>query len=290
MDRALFPDSFTKRLSQFSIVAKTGRLGQQKGTHQSRKIGASLDFSDYREYHPGDDLRHIDWNVYARTEKPFIKRFLDEQEMRIHILLDPTKSMMVDGKWDYARQLTIAMGHIALNSGDTVSISSWSAQQKYFLRRKGFNQRVALTKFVSSLNPGGVTGGFAENAVRNLPKATTVLFIITDGLEDLEKWEHLFKRLPAVCREVRIVVVQSKEELNPTVEGDIRFIDVESESEVEVTVTRQSIDRFLTRKTTHFKKIFTLAKKYGISLVHSEVEEGVIDTVTKRFRLAGWIR
>lgn len=290
MDRVLFPDSFTKRLGQFSIVTKSGRLGQQKGTHQSRKIGASLDFSDYREYHPGDDLRHIDWNVYARTEKPFIKRFLDEQEMRIHILLDPTKSMMVNGKWDYARQLTIALGHIALNSGDTLSVSSWSAQQKYFFRRKGLNQRVALTKFVSTLDSEGITDGFAENAVRHLPKATTVLFIITDGLEDLQKWEHLFKRLPAVCREIRVVVIQSKEELNPTFEGDIRFKDVESESEVEVTITRQSINNFLTKKTEHNKKIVTLAKKYGISLVHSEVEEGVVDTVTKRFRVAGWIR
>lgn len=290
MDRVLFPDSYTKRLGQLSIVTTSGRLGQQKGTHQSKKVGASLDFSDYREYHPGDDLRHIDWNVYARTEKPFIKRFLDEQEMRIHILLDPTKSMMVDGKWDYARQLTIALGHIALNSSDTVSISSWSAQQKFFFRRKGFNQRVSLTKFVSALNPDDVTVGFAENAVRNLPKATTVLFIITDGLEDLQKWEHLFKRLPTVCREVRIVAIQSKEELNPTFEGDVRFIDVERESEVEVTITRQSLDHFLTKRTAHSKKILTLAKKYGISLVHSEVEEGVIDTVTKRFRIAGWIR
>ena len=132
MNKILFPINLTKRLALLSIVSKSGRLGQQKGTHRSKKLGASLDFSDYREYHPGDDLRHIDWNVYARTEKPFIKRFLDEQEMRIHILLDPTKSMGADGKWDYARQLSIALGHIALTSGDTVSFSSWSESRDYF--------------------------------------------------------------------------------------------------------------------------------------------------------------
>ena len=67
--------------------------GQHKGSHRSQRFGASLDFSDFREYHPGDDVRQIDWNVFARTDKYFIKRFLDEQEMRVHILLDTTKSM-----------------------------------------------------------------------------------------------------------------------------------------------------------------------------------------------------
>ncbi len=160
MSGELFPDRLTKRLGALSIVSRSGRLGHHKGTHRSRKTGSSLDFSDFREYHPGDDLRHIDWNVYARTDKPFIKQFLDEQEMRIHILLDPTKSMGADGKWDYARQLAIALGHIALKSGDTVSFSTWTDEQDYFFRRKGAAHRASVTKFISSIDMPGSTDKF----------------------------------------------------------------------------------------------------------------------------------
>src|SRR6185312_17506502 len=141
MSSELFPDRLTKRLGALSIVSRSGRLGHHKGTHRSRKTGSSLDFSDFREYHPGDDLRHIDWNVYARTGQPFIKQFLDEQEMRIHIVLDPTKSMKIDGKWDFARQLAVGLGHIALKSGDTVSVSTWSKEKDFFIRKKGSAQR-----------------------------------------------------------------------------------------------------------------------------------------------------
>lgn len=290
MTGELFSNRLTKRLSSLSIISKSGRLGQHKGTHRSRKMGSSLDFSDYREYHPGDDLRHIDWNVYARTDKPFIKQFLDEQEMRIHILLDPTKSMGADDKWDFARQLAIALGHIALKSGDTLSFSTWSDEQNYFLRRKGAIHRSSITKFISSIEYPQSTSPFTNNVLKNLPKASTVLFIITDGLEELDKWEHLFKRLRGVCQDVRIITIHSKQEEKPEFEGDVRFVDIESEEGVEVTITNRSMKDYSTRKAEHEAYLLTLASKYGIRLLRAEVSDGIMETVTKKMRHAAWIR
>ena len=239
MSGELFPDRLSKRLGALSIVSRSGRLGHHKGTHRSRKTGSSLDFSDFREYHPGDDLRHIDWNVYARTDRPFIKQFLDEQEMRIHILLDPTKSMGADGKWDFARQLAIALGQIALKSGDTVSFSTWTDERDYFFRRKGAAHRASLTKFISSIDKPSSTEHFTDRVLQYIPKAVTVLFIITDGLEETDKWEHLFRRLPGICGDVRIVTVHSQLEELPDYEGDVRFVDIESGKGVEVTMTKR---------------------------------------------------
>ncbi|MFD1929040.1 DUF58 domain-containing protein [Sporosarcina siberiensis] len=290
MTGELFSNRLTKRLSSLSIISKSGRLGQHKGTHRSRKMGSSLDFSDYREYHPGDDLRHIDWNVYARTDKPFIKQFLDEQEMRIHILLDPTKSMGADDKWDFARQLAIALGHIALKSGDTLSFSTWSDEQNYFLRKKGAIHRSSITKFISSIEYPESTSPFTNNVLKHLPKASTVLFIITDGLEELDKWEQLFKRLRGVCRDVRIITIHSKQEEKPAFEGDVRFVDIESEEGVEVTITSRSMKDYSTRKAEHEAYLLTLASKYGIRLLRAEVSDGIMETVTKKMRHAAWIR
>ena len=97
----------------------------------------------------------------------YIKQFLDEQEMRIHILLDPTKSMGTDGKWDYARQLAIALGHIALKSGDTVSFSTWTDGQDYFFRKKGAAHRASLTKFISQLTIPASTESFTIELLRH---------------------------------------------------------------------------------------------------------------------------
>ena len=136
MNGELFPNGLAKRLGSLSIQSRSGRLGHHKGTHRSRKTGSSLDFSDFREYHPGDDLRHIDWNVYARTDKPYIKQFLDEQEMRIHILLDPTRSMGADGKWNYARQLAIALGQLHLRTEIRCRFPRGQMDRIIFLERK----------------------------------------------------------------------------------------------------------------------------------------------------------
>lgn len=290
MREELFPDRLSKRLGALSIISGSRRLGHHKGTHRSSKTGTSLDFSDFREYHPGDDLRHIDWNVFARTDKPFIKQFLDEQEMRVHILLDSTKSMSTDGKWDFARQLAIGLGHIALKSGDTVSFSTWNADQNYFFRKKGALHRASFSKYISQLQEPVSEGDFADQLLKHIPKAMTVLFIITDGLEQLEKWERLFRRLPGVCKDVRILTVHSPLEELPDYEGDVRLVDVESESVVEVSMTQRIIKEYKEKKLKHEAELTALARKYGIQLLRTEVSEGALDSFTKKMRHVGWLR
>lgn len=289
MTKELFPNKLVNRLSALSIITKSGRLGHHKGTHRSRKTGSSLDFSDFREYHPGDDLRHIDWNVYARTGQPFIKQFLDEQEMRIHIVLDPTKSMGVDGKWEFGQKLAIGLAQIALKSGDTVSISTWTKERDVFLRKKGAMNRAAVTKFLASIEAPDSVKGFTDNVLRTIPKAVTVLFLLTDGLEETEKWEHLFKRLRGVCSDVRIVTIHSKEEETPSFEGDVRFIDVESEDGVEVTITNRSVGQYVFEKEAHEARLLMLARKYGIRLLRAPIQDGVMETLTKKMRRVRWL-
>lgn len=290
MKEELFPDRLSKRLGSLSIVSRSRRLGHHKGTHRSSKTGTSLDFSDFREYHPGDDLRHIDWNVFARTDKPFIKQFLDEQEMRVHILLDATKSMSTDGKWDFARQLSIGLGHIALKSGDTVSFSTWSNGQNYFFRKKGALYRASFSKYISQIPEPLSEGNFADQLLKHTPKALTVLFIITDGLEQLENWERLFRRLPSVCKDIRILTVHSPMEELPEYEGDVRFVDVENGSVIDVSMNQKIVKDYKEKKLKHETELMALARKYGIQILRTEVSEGAMDSFTKKMRHAGWLR
>ena len=114
IDAQLFQNEIFKKLMNVRIASKSKIRGHHKGSHRSHKAGASMDFSDYRAYHLGDDVRQIDWNVYARSEKYYIKRYLDEQEMRIQIVLDGTKSMIVKPEKSSSLAERISSCHVEL--------------------------------------------------------------------------------------------------------------------------------------------------------------------------------
>ncbi|MBI5715171.1 MAG: DUF58 domain-containing protein, partial [Chloroflexi bacterium] len=121
----LFDESTLRKLEQLSLVASRVRAGQMKGERRSTKRGTSIEFADYRDYVRGDDLRRVDWNIYARLERPFIKLFEEEEDLSVHVLLDASRSMNYpDGenakernKFFYGLRLVAAFGHIALGTG-----------------------------------------------------------------------------------------------------------------------------------------------------------------------------
>src|SRR5512134_2945356 len=93
MTLALFDEAALRKLEQLVLVAASVRVGLLKGERRSRKRGTSIEFADYRDYTRGDDLRRLDWNVYARLAKPFIKLLEEEEDLAVHVLLDSSGSM-----------------------------------------------------------------------------------------------------------------------------------------------------------------------------------------------------
>src|SRR5512141_2210541 len=107
----LLDERILHKLGRLRLIARRVRAGQMKGERRSTKRGTSIEFADYRDYVPGDDLRRVDWNVYARTERPFVKLHEEEEDLAVHILLDTSASMnwpedhAPGHKLDYARRL-----------------------------------------------------------------------------------------------------------------------------------------------------------------------------------------
>ena len=146
-----FDESTLRKLDQLSLVASRVRAGQMKGERRSTKRGTSLEFADYRDYVQGDDLRRVDWNVYARLERPFIKLFEEEEDLSVHVLIDASRSMNwpdeSDGdaasagakernKFQYALHLAAAIGHIPLAAGDRLTIIAFSDDETRPARRR----------------------------------------------------------------------------------------------------------------------------------------------------------
>ena len=289
MKELLLQQEWLKKISSSKLATKSKLRGHHKGSHRSNRFGSSMDFSDFREYHPGDDVRQVDWNVYARTEKYFIKRFLDEQEMRVHILLDGSKSMLQQEKWLLAKQLTLALGQLVLQHDDRLSFSVIAEEKIAPFRKKGSTYKRVFAHTITNLPEPTLKESFVQHALKHLSKGQTVLIIITDGLEPMEQWEPLIKRLPYYAGDIRIVQILTQEEMNPTFTGDMELFDIETDEKFNISMSNRIIEQYMTKKREHDKKFQFLCAKYGIATIQLVAEDGFSNAFFHRLKKANWI-
>ena len=126
----LLGSSLMSSLDKLDIIARKIFSGKIQGERRSRRRGISVEFADYRQYAAGDDLRFIDWNVYARLDRLFMKIFLEEEELTLGLAIDASASMEFGNpnKFDFVRRLAMSLGYIALSSHNRVSLFSFNDQ------------------------------------------------------------------------------------------------------------------------------------------------------------------
>lgn len=288
--KLLLPEDWLAKISRFQVATASKLRGQHKGSHRSQRFGASLDFSDFREYHLGDDVRQVDWNVFARTDKYFIKRFLDEQEMRVHILLDTTKSMGDQAKWTFAQQIVASLGLMVLGRDDRLSFSFLQDEVRPPFRRKGAMYRRAFLQVITEIEQATYTNSFVQGAFKALPKDSTVLFIVTDGLEPIDEWEQLLKRLPRFAGDVRILQIVTQEEIAPEYTGDVRLLDRETGRDVNVTMSSKVLDTYRARRLLHEEEFEAICRRFGVRQLQLKVEDGLQHAIFQQLLKAHWIR
>ena len=252
------------KLQKKRLMVKTRKRGIHKGTRPSNKFGSSLEFSDFRMYQPGDDVRQIDWNIYGRTGKHYIKRFLDEQELSIAVYLDQSSSMRkIGAKWELAKQISAALSYIVLNSEDRLFFSPVSSVAVEPVRRKGSVYARKTFLEILQLEEVGMTGEFFKHLAISIAKKQQLSIIITDALEPLEEIEGQLKKMATFKQEIWFIQVLSEEEISPLYGGDVRLIDSETELAVNVSMNPSIITAYVNRLKEHNKKLETLTRKYG---------------------------
>src|SRR5688500_15110305 len=125
----LLDPQFMARLDQLDVMSRKLLAGKMKGERRSKRRGQSVEFADYRNYVIGDDLRFIDWNIYARLERLFLKLFLEEEDLSLHILIDATKSCDYGDphKLHYMKKVAAALGYIGLVNYNRVSMAAFAS-------------------------------------------------------------------------------------------------------------------------------------------------------------------
>src|SRR5512138_628234 len=157
MSDRLFSEAFLRRLERLALVARRASAGQTQGERRSPKRGQSVEFSDFRPYVAGDDFRRIDWNAYARLERFFIKLFVEEEDLAVHLLVDTSWSMRWGSpqKLWYAARVAGALGYIALAGLDRVTVTAVgrniSNGAGYFPPHRGKRQALALFNFLQGI-------------------------------------------------------------------------------------------------------------------------------------------
>lgn len=288
MMNVILPNDWIAKIGRLSVATSSKLRGHHKGSHRSQRFGSSLDFSDFREYTLGDDVRQVDWNVYARTEKYYIKRFLDEQEMRVHILLDSSRSMGEEKKWLFARQIAASLGLMVLSRDDRLSFSS--LEEDVFFRRKGATYRKAFLQTISKIEEATFKGSFARNSLKALPKDCTVLFVITDGLEPINEWEQFFRKLPHFAGDVRCIQIVTEEELYPEYTGDVRLIDAESDKDMNVSMSNRVLESYQDERSKHEAAFHAVCNRFGIKKIQLVAEDGIQHAVFQKLLMSRWVQ
>jgi uncharacterized protein (DUF58 family) len=252
------------RLQKMRLLVKTRKRGAHKGSRQSSHFGSSLEFSDFRVYQPGDDVRQIDWNVYGRTQKHYIKRFLDEQELSIAIYLDSTSSMrQIQSKWEFAKQLAALLSYVVLASEDRLIFSPVASKNLQTVRRKGSVSSRRTYSEILQLEDNDQTGDFIASLTNTVSKNQQLSILITDGLESLDRVEALLKKLSSLKQEVWFIQVLSRDEISPSYLGDLRLIDSESNLAVNVSMNPSIISDYEKRLIEHNKELEKLSRRFG---------------------------
>ncbi len=239
----LFDESTLRKLNQLTLVASRIRSGAIKGERRSSRRGSSVEFADYRDYTPGDDLRRLDWNIYARLERPFIKLLEEEEDLAVHILLDGSKSMdwplEADSalhKFRYALRMAAGLGSVALAAGDLLSVGFLQDGRvtAEFGPTRGQIALPRLFRFLENLQAGGETRlDAALKAYSLTPRRAGLLILISDLLDGAQEniLRHLRRQHEAV-----LLHILSPDELDPPLAGDLQLVDVETGSSQDVSL------------------------------------------------------
>lgn len=279
---------FLARLKKVRIQGNIKTTGIHKGIRRSQKFGSSLEFSDFRTYQPGDDVRLIDWNVYSRTKRHYIKRHLDEQEMKIAIYLDCTSSMRaINEKWMLAKQIAACLSFICLENEDRLSFYPIAASSVRGVERKGSIFSKAVLFNIMNINIGETTSSFLTELDSNIQKGKQISFIISDGLERPEGYEQIFRKLTTLKSQVVFIQVLTKDEISPSYSGDRKLIDSEQNTEINISFSPKLIQIYENRVKEHLQQLESACKQTSTMYVMVDNTCSLEEILLKEFVYRG---
>lgn len=243
----LLDPQFLGRLEQLELVSRKIFLGLMKGERKSKRKGQSVEFADYKNYVIGDDLRHLDWNLYARLDRLFIRLFQEEEDLHFYVLIDNSLSMDfgTPSKLHYARQVAAALAFVGLVNMDRVVIEAFNDRLTQRLPAvRGRKSLWRVLDFLQKLQPAGPSNLRESLKTFTMKSSGKGIVVLLSDMMDKEGYEDALRYLVARQYDIYVIQVLSQEELEPALLGDLKLVDVEDEDEAEITVSGPLIKKY----------------------------------------------
>jgi uncharacterized protein (DUF58 family) len=247
VSKSLLDPALLAKLDQLDLVSRKVLAGKLKGERRSKRVGQSVEFADYRNYVVGDDLRFIDWNIYARLDRLFLKLFLEEEDLALYVLVDVSKSCDYGNpnKAHYIKQVAAALGYVGLVNYNRVTLAAMSdglvAQTDALRGRRRVPQ---MLEFLSGLKPTGQSH-FAEACKRfALAHRSKGVLVVLSDFYDKSGYETGLRYIAGGKYDLFAVQVLSPQEIEPELQGDLKLRDIEDDDTAEVSITQPLIKQY----------------------------------------------
>jgi len=264
---SFFTPEFLAQLERLSLLSRRTFRGSIKGERRSPRRGHSVEFADYRAYGHGDDLRYVDWNIYARLDRLHVKLFVDEEDLCLHLLVDASASMGfgAPSKLDYAVRLAGALGFVGLVNHERVGLGVLRERvAEGWPPTRGRGQILPMMDFLTGVRPGGGTG--LDDGLGNYAKRAreSGLVVVVSDLLDPGGYERGVRALIERRFDVHLVHLLAPEEMNPTLGGDMRLIDSETGELRDLTVDAEALRAYRDRLREFLERVETFCRSHEI--------------------------
>ena len=245
---------FMSRLDTLDVLSRKILQGKLQGERRSKRRGQSVEFADHRPYVAGDDLRFVDWNVYGRLEQLFLKLFLEEQDLTVHIVADASASMSFGepSKELFIKKLTAALGYVSLVNNNRVTISFIAdGVTAQLANMRGRNYLDNMAECLLSTDCDGLSN--FDDACRQLAAGrigSGVMVVLSDFLFK-EGYDSGLRRLIGRQYDLYAIQVLCPQELSPELSGELKLIDIEDADAAEITVSG-ALSKYYKRNLTAY--------------------------------------
>lgn len=261
---------------------------QYQGNRATSYAGSGLTFKDYKDYSYGEDFRQIDWKVYARTDKYYIKRYEEDRNLTVHIIVDASASMNFGKKttkFEYASQLGVGFAYIALKNNERFEFSTFAEQLQPFKAKKGVSHLLGILNRLSEMKLTGKSEFSASlESYKKLITSKSVIVIISDFLYSLDEIRNTLSRF----RKSDVIVIQVLDPLEQSfaIEGDLILHDAETQQKMRTFVTRRTQQDYRQEMEKHAAAITEVAEQGRFTFLTVTTDIPVFDSFYKALTLA----
>ena len=289
----LFDEEFLKKLEYLYVLSKKLFAGKTRAHTRSKKIGWGMEFADYRDYTPGDDMRYLDWNLYARVGTLVTKLFHEEENLNVYFLLDASLSMDYGrpSKFEYGKKVAAALGYVALANLDTVSIQPFGGEllpDSGAFRGKG--QILKMFDFLENIQPAPQTDlARAVSTFVGKTKSKGLLVVISDFWDEAG-YERALKTAAAAGFDLSAVCLHHDFEAQPKWRGNVTMNDSETGKRLQVTISNRTLKRYYAEYEGYLDRLRTVCHALHCHYLYARTSLPFEDMILNVFRQGQFIK